>query len=914
MSLEGLGAAAAIAAFLLFAIFGSRGIVDAVRAVRSRNKAEPVPVPVPETGTQLIQTYRERVTVSHERLRFGDPTSASGKSAEGPTGISLADIYTPLSVATEFGTGEPKNVRPAQLRIPVAEALSSLEAHRALVLGDPGAGKSTLVDYMVGDALKNPGGVLPVHVRLSELTNVDQVGIWAGVLEVHHEGAPEPTMVAAIEDTLANEGGLILFDGLDEVPADSVETVTAAIVATSNAYSKAQVVVTCRSWDYYQSTPSRQLPAEFTKWRLLPFTLDDMLSYVDRWYRALATLKFISGADERKRNLQDSLRNSPELENLAATPLLLALMALVHTNEGELPSARSVLYHRAVVKLLADTPEWRSAFVTEAVPTEEMLTIATDVAFQVQMREARSATDGKFVGLTISEIEQVVREDVERRGMIPVNSVKFPESVAGRLERIIQSNGLLVEQSSGHYHFAHRSLQEFLAGAHLLNGADYPLTLGLSKLPAWHEPFVLMAGYGSREARSLFFLTSLIADLAAEDSPDLQGQLLAGEMLAEIGRETLRAQRFERLVDDEAESGELPLWARIVSTLERWLAADLSVPERISVLKVLGRLGDPRLGDATDWLESFQARMVDLDEMSLSIGDDGRDRPRAKSSLVETAPARKVHINAFRVSKFPVTNFEYSFFVADGGYRNDRWWLPDGLRWLSGDSEFASTLEQSTVEWIHRDFQAEIDMGRFRMEDVLLDAAAMSRPRTEPFYWRNARYNQSNQPVVGINWWEANAYCSWLTETLRRMAALEDGVIARLPNEWEWERYARGVDDGRYFPWGSDEDTRQRAHTRFDGLDLDAATPVGAFPLGRTHDQLMDVAGNVWEWTASRALPMGVHHDRKRHRVDGVVDVVVRGGSWFSDVDGAVRCGYRGIDLPQNVYYDVGIRVILSRD
>ena len=905
-SVVGLGVA------IVALLFGGRGGFDAYQAWR-RRRQDVRDVEAHDPVVVDLEVYRRRVTQAHTRLRFGDPTSLTGPGGVDGSeshGISLTDIYTPLSVATEFGVGEPRNVRPIQLRIPVEEALGSADARRAVVLGDPGAGKSTLVDFLVGEYLRAGFRGVPVHVRLSEMQQANPAGIWAAVLEVYDEGVVNATLCAQLEATLSTDGGLLLLDGLDEVPVDAVPEAIAAIVAASLRFADAQLVVTCRSYDYYLSEPSRQLPAEFVKWRLLPFTLEDMLSYVDRWYEVLSRLKFISNPVERKRNLQDALRNSPALEDLGSTPLLLALMAQVHTTSGELPSARAVLYHRAVIQLLADNPGWRENFVTEAVRQDELLSIVTAVAYEVQMREAASATR-RIPGLTIAEIETIIRGDLTRRQPDETSYLTLHKAIGARLDRIVHSNGLLVQQVSGHYHFAHRSLQEFLAGMYLLNGADYPLALRLAADPQWHEPFVLMAGYGSRDGQSLFFLTRFIQDLATAKEATVDALILAGEMLAEIGKGILRSNRYDRLVDQS--DAEWPLWRAISDRLyaERG-RAPRSVGDSSELHRVLGRLGDPRYVDHEGRPIPLSHRLVELPRITIVIGDDGRDRPRAKSELVETAPLREVTLEGFAVSRFLVTNLEFAAFVNDGGYTSSEWWSTEGLQWLSGDQSFAEELQARTVEWIDRDFRAELKMGKFRMEDVLRDAAAMSRPRTEPFYWRNGRYNQENQPVVGVNWWEANAYCSYLTSRMRQAGELDARKRVSIPNEWEWERFARGVNDRRVFPWGSDEDTASRAHTRFDGLDLDAATPVGSFPLGRTCDGLLDVGGNVWEWTSSRALPMGVHHDADRHNVVGVTDIVVRGGSWFSDVDGAVRCGYRGIDLPQNVYYDVGLRVIIG--
>jgi len=102
-----------------------------------------------------------------------------------------------------------------------------------------------------------------------------------------------------------------------------------------------------------------------------------------------------------------------------------------------------------------------------------------------------------------------------------------------------------------------------------------------------------------------------------------------------------------------------------------------------------------------------------------------------------------------------------------------------------------------------------------------------------PGFWDNERYNPPEQPVVGVSALEAEAYCKW--------AGL------RLATEWEWEKGARGT-DGRPYPWGEEKPTKERAN--FDS-DVVQPTPVGSYPRGSSPYGLMDMAGNVWEWTAS---------------------------------------------------------------
>jgi formylglycine-generating enzyme required for sulfatase activity len=107
-----------------------------------------------------------------------------------------------------------------------------------------------------------------------------------------------------------------------------------------------------------------------------------------------------------------------------------------------------------------------------------------------------------------------------------------------------------------------------------------------------------------------------------------------------------------------------------------------------------------------------------------------------------------------------------------------------------------------------------------------------------PPWWTDPRFGEPEQPVVGTSWFEAVAYCDWLSATT--------AARHRLPTEAEWEKAARGT-DGRLFPWGEgDEFDCDRANTDQCG---DVVLPVGTASDGASPYGALDMAGNVWEWT-----------------------------------------------------------------
>jgi hypothetical protein len=149
-----------------------------------------------------------------------------------------------------------------------------------------------------------------------------------------------------------------------------------------------------------------------------------------------------------------------------------------------------------------------------------------------------------------------------------------------------------------------------------------------------------------------------------------------------------------------------------------------------------------------------------------------------------------------------------------------------------------------------------------------------------------------NHPAENVSWFDAVAYCRWLTTRL--------GYEIRLPTEWEWQQAATGGSADREFPWGSTWDSRH-ANTAESGLNR--TTAVGVYPQGASPFGVLDLSGNVWEWCLNEyAAP-------ERVEVSGDAPRVVRGGSFFYKRESA-RSRYRDRDLPYWRNLGHGFRIV----
>jgi hypothetical protein len=206
-----------------------------------------------------------------------------------------------------------------------------------------------------------------------------------------------------------------------------------------------------------------------------------------------------------------------------------------------------------------------------------------------------------------------------------------------------------------------------------------------------------------------------------------------------------------------------------------------------------------------------------------------------------------LEVKPFHMAKYLVTNAQFEAFrKAEDGYRNEEW-----LR----DMENSETV-------------------------------------AEP------RWGEANAPRETVSWFEAVAFCRWLSA--------KTGTSIRLPTEWEWQQAATGGDPTNEYPWPGEWDT-SRCNSKESRLSR--TTAVGMYPHGATKQGVMDMAGNVWEWClktyeqpeAPEPLPIDESNTSR----------VLRGGSWDNKPEN-LRVSARGRYYADTQTNSIGFRLAQS--
>jgi formylglycine-generating enzyme required for sulfatase activity len=761
------------------------------------------------------------------------------------------------------------------------DALEKTKDDPALaLLGAPGSGKSTLLrrlqlDHSI-DRLCDDDERISFFVQLNGYrSRAAEPREW-----LNRRWAELYPQLPPLETYLQSGRALLLLDAINEMPhCDAADY--HALVGLWRAFAQDaashgnRIVFSCRSLDYSYTLSSPHLRVPQVE--VQPMNAEQVRAFL-RVY-----------APAREQSVWQELDGKPQF-TLYQTPYFLDLLCKQVAATGAAPKGRAALFTGFVRQSLnreingelfqpgalvnemdhqkLSRNQWRNVF--DLPERGSLIPKLSDLAFSMQQRGLE--TEGAQVRIGYDDACDSVGDETILKAGEALNV----------LDRDVAQEEIF---------FFHQLLQEYFAARRLARNPD---------------PALVHVEWATDKVSPE--LEETLADLADGDPlPPLphtgweETTLTAAPMAKD-------PQTFIR----DLIPRNLPLAARCAASPELKVNDDLKreiqqaliartqdmkadLRARIAAGEALGLIGDPRFelrsGPYGDYLAP---PLVDIPGGTYPMGaDDGEYDDEKDAHTIVLAP--------FQIGQFPVTNAEYAKFIEARGYEDEKWWdTPEALAWLRGEAstegvkqgwrdfrrrrqeesedDIRSLVRQNRItseeaeNWIA--IRNWTDEGFEQALDVKYPAGKLYR---QPEFWDNTRFNNPAQPVVGVTWFEARAYCNWLT------ANAGGDRIYRLPTEAEFEAAARGK-QGRLFPYGNEFD-KSKCNT-FES-HIRRTTPVGIFD-NATPEGAFDLSGNAYTWTLSiydqEQFPYPYRSDDGREDINKTgVYRALRGGAWFVD-------------------------------
>ena len=345
-----------------------------------------------------------------------------------------------------------------------------------------------------------------------------------------------------------------------------------------------------------------------------------------------------------------------------------------------------------------------------------------------------------------------------------------------------------------------------------------------------------------------------------------------------LGGLKLRAKKLGIDVDEKVASGKEQAASRQVASVQEKKARKLTEQERIEkrARELAIEIARKEREEREKKLAEEKARKLAIEmvrkEREKKLAEEAHRKnlmenpagiewikiPAGKFTMgsndyVNEKPPHNVYLDEYLIAKTPTTSAQFRKFIEAGGYENKAFWSEQGWEWC---------LEEK---------------------------------RTHPYLWNDKKWSAPTQPVIGVSWYEAEAFSTWAN--------------CRLPSEAEWEKAARGT-DGRKYPWGNEKPNKNLANF---SDNVGKTTPVGKYsPAGDSPYGCVDMAGNVWEWTSSLYKNYPYDATDGREDLSNAGSRVLRGGSWlYLEVDARASNRLRYLPDLSNDY--VGFRCLRSR-
>ena len=748
-----------------------------------------------------------------------------------------------------------------------------------LILGQPGSGKTTLLKFYAMCCLDAEGRkqlelekpLIPLLVPLRQLVEFEAAASFAHAVSAWAKKHEQNLAPEQIETWLRSPGGLVLLDGLDEISDLSkrramCERIDSAIAS----YGASTFVLTCR-FTGYREAEGVTLYQPHVQAAVRDFNAAQQEAFLKQWFRAAemesaeeselqnsARLQALERAGRQKAEallaflLKEENRS---LLKLAETPVLLQIMAILwKEGEGNLAGERVALYNRSI-EFLLDLRD-RAKKIEPLMSADKARVVLRPLALWMQQERKDEAP--------ASEIEQ--------RIAVKLQEVRPDKTPSEFLEYYRDRAGVLVGAGAETFTFQHKSLREFLA-AHEIAIQQKPDALVENfGEDWWRETILFSAGLTGPEIFPKFIRGFLKHEKNNGPTSPLLLQAVREAAVAPL-------EPFAQALNDQR-----LVWQKRYNTLQcvRLLGAAKAGAKELVKAALKDKQAQIRElaeGILHEWDEAVPST-------SVAVRGNRLFNPFELQAEYILLPGGKYKYSATRqevvvpdmyFAKYPVTNKRYRRFIA---FLNGK--AEEPLLRLSRE-QFAESLllkakeTEGFVKYLGKD-------------------PAQWAKKLRSNYDDDKRFNDDEQPVVGVSWFAAVAYTHWLNELQRSTINDQQATrVFKLPTEEEWEWAASG--GARKYPWGTTPEPNDKLANY--GGKVGQTTPVGSYPDGATPEGLMDMAGNVWEWSEDLFGEGTVWGKEAR---------ALRGGSWHFTT-GYLRCVARNYVVPGSYWFSVGFRV-----
>jgi predicted NACHT family NTPase len=469
-----------------------QGVVDRLLGeVKKRNPVRYEEFIGSKTNFSTREQYLAQITKRYEALDFVGIPELKDRQA-----VGIEDVFIRLKTEVETRHAQPEvevllasgkdpsefeaNIRGYLGRERIKQRVSANEAlgehRRIVILGDPGAGKTTLLKYIVlafaqgkSERLELNEECLPIFVRLHDyVAKRKERPQDYSLVDYLYTQARENLLLTLEPDffeTALEQGECCLcLDGLDELGGAGLRReVTRVVAALASRYPGNRFIVTSRVAGYNEAPLDER---DFIHLTVLPFNNDDISHFVQKWYRARE--RDPVQAETQIKHLIKTIMDEPRIKTLAANPLLLTIIALVHRIEAELPHERVKLYEKCVTALMETWEKVKQLSVAdrERPYYEYRFRLLEQVAFWLhsqsgEMSQAREISEG--------DLEEQLVAFLLQDPLLQLSRHKAREEAKAFIRLVQSRTGLLVERGEGVYTFAHPTFQEYLAATHIMH-------------------------------------------------------------------------------------------------------------------------------------------------------------------------------------------------------------------------------------------------------------------------------------------------------------------------------------------------------------------------------------------------------------------------------------------------------------